>query len=111
MSSKLNLFLLNRMGYKLQVTSYKHLTWNLKPGTFLNFCFVLFSIATFGQSKAKKDTTIILISDVTVQLETTDAMNNLYNFKFAEAEKLFRGFKEKYRWHPLPYFLMGLAEW
>ncbi|HEV8511849.1 MAG TPA: tol-pal system protein YbgF [Cyclobacteriaceae bacterium] len=68
-------------------------------------------MTSFGQTKTKKDTTIILISDVTVQLETTDAMNALYNFQFAEAEKLFRGFKEKYRWHPLPYFLMGLAEW
>jgi len=99
------------MGYKLQVTDYNHSAKRMKPATFLIFCLVFFSLASFGQSKAKKDTTIILISDVTVQLETTDAMNNLYNFQFAEAERLFRGFKEKYRWHPLPYFLMGLAEW
>jgi len=82
-----------------------------KPVTFLIFCLVFFSMVTFGQSRAKKDTTIILISDITVQLQTTDAMNDLYNFKFEEAEKLFQDFKEKYRWHPLPYFLMGLAEW
>jgi len=83
----------------------------MKLATFFIFCLVFFSFTSFGQSKAKKDTTIILISDVTVQLETTDAMNALYNFQFAEAERLFKGFKEKYRWHPLPYFLMGLAEW
>jgi len=99
------------MGYKLLVTSYNHSVKRLKPATFFIFCLVFFSLVSFGQSSVKKDTTIILISDVTVQLETTDAMNSLYNFKFAEAEKLFRSFKEKYRWHPLPYFLMGLAEW
>jgi len=99
------------MGYKLLVTSYNHSAKRLKPTTFFIFCLVFFSLVSFGQSRAKKDTTIILISDITVQLETTDAMNNLYNFKFAEAEKLFRDFKEKYRWHPLPNFLMGLAEW
>jgi hypothetical protein len=69
------------------------------------------SLGTESLAQSKKDTTVILISDITVQLETTDAMNNLYNFKFEKAETLFRAFKEKYRWHPLPYFLMGLAEW
>lgn len=83
----------------------------MKPGSFFIFFLMFFSLVSSGQARVKKDTTIILISDVTVQLATTDAMNDLYNFKFEEAEKLFRGFKEKYRWHPLPYFLMGLAEW
>ena len=99
------------MRYKLQVREYNFSVNRMKLATFFIFCLVFFSFTSFGQSKAKKDTTIILISDVTVQLETTDAMNALYNFQFAEAERLFKGFKEKYRWHPLPYFLMGLAEW
>jgi hypothetical protein len=59
----------------------------------------------------KKDTTIILISDVRVQIETTQAVNDLYNFKFEKAETQFGWFKQKYRWHPLPYFLLGLSEW
>jgi hypothetical protein len=59
----------------------------------------------------KKDTTIILISDVRVQIETTQALNDLYNFKFEKAETQFGWFKQKYRWHPLPYFLLGLSEW
>ena len=46
-----------------------------------------------------------------IQLETTDALNDLYNFKFEKAEQQFRWFKQKYKWHPLPYFLMGLSEW
>jgi hypothetical protein len=64
-----------------------------------------------AQFIAKKDTTIILLSDLTVQLECTQALDDLYNFKFEKAEQQFRWLKQKYRWHPLPYFLMGLIEW
>ncbi|RAW02660.1 tol-pal system protein YbgF [Pseudochryseolinea flava] len=58
-----------------------------------------------------KDTTIILISDPNVQLECTQALNDLYNFKFPAAEYQFQYLRAKYKWHPLPYFLMGLIEW
>ena len=64
---------------------------------------------TFAQ--VKKDTTLILITNITIQLEATQALNDLYNFKFAKAEQQFRWFKQKYAWHPLPYFLLGLSEW
>ncbi|NOT74609.1 MAG: tol-pal system protein YbgF [Cyclobacteriaceae bacterium] len=69
--------------------------------------FISFS----ASAQAKKDTTIILISSLNVQIETTEALNDLYNFKFAKAEQQFRWFKQKYAWHPLPYFLLGLSEW
>lgn len=59
----------------------------------------------------QKDTTIILISSVAVQLEATQALNDMYNFKFEKAEQQYRWFKQKYSWHPLPYFLLGLSEW
>ncbi|HMP99163.1 MAG TPA: tetratricopeptide repeat protein [Cyclobacteriaceae bacterium] len=59
----------------------------------------------------KKDTTIILLSDITVQIEITEALEDLYNFQFEKAEKQFRWLKQKYAWHPLPYFLMGMSEW
>ena len=39
-------------------------------------------------AQVKKDTTIILISDLTMQIETTQALNDLYNFKFEKAEQL-----------------------
>ena len=65
--------------------------------------------ALLGQDK--KDTTIILISSMAVQFETTEALNDLYNFKFDKAEKEIRSFKNKYAWHPLPYFMLGLSEW
>lgn len=66
-------------------------------------------LASSGQEK--KDTTIILITDISVQLEATQALNDMYNFKFSKAEQQFRWFKQKYAWHPLPYFLLGLSEW
>jgi len=72
----------------------------------------LFYFSAAGQpNPVKKDTTIILISDITMQIEISQALNDLYNFKFAKAEQQFRWFKQKYKWHPLPYFLLGLSEW
>ena len=64
-----------------------------------------------AQFITKKDTTIILIADASVQLECTQALNDLYNFKFEAAEYQFQYLRAKYKWHPLPYFLMGLIEW
>lgn len=64
-----------------------------------------------AQKNVKKDTTIILINNVAMQIEISEALNDLYNFKFAKAEQQFRWFKQKYPWHPLPYFLLGLSEW
>lgn len=75
----------------------------------VSFLFLFVVLSALGQTK--RDTTVILISDLRVQLETTDALNNLYNFKFDKAEEQIRGFKQKYSWHPLPYFMMGLSEW
>ncbi len=62
-------------------------------------------------AQVKKDTTLILITNIAIQIEATQALNDLYNFKFAKAEQQFRWFKQKYAWHPLPYFLLGLSEW
>lgn len=62
-------------------------------------------------AQVKKDTSIVLINNVALQMEISDALNDLYNFKFDKAEQQFRWFKQKYKWHPLPYFLLGLSEW
>lgn len=72
-------------------------------------CLLIFPV--MSQERVKKDTTIILLNDLGVQLECTQALNDLYNFKFTEAEKQFRYLRGKYIWHPLPYFLMGMIEW
>ena len=69
------------------------------------------SLATATAHAQRKDTTLILISNLEIQLETTQALDDLYNFKFDKAEVQFHALKEKYGWHPLPYFLIGLEEW
>ncbi|MEM9389761.1 MAG: tol-pal system protein YbgF, partial [Bacteroidota bacterium] len=66
--------------------------------------------ATAG-SQSKGDDQVILIADMQLQIEINQAMNDLYNFKFDKAEQQFRWLKQKYSWHPLPYFLEGLSEW
>lgn len=78
------------------------------------FLFASLFVARFeasSQNPAKKDTIIILLSDTEVQLQCTQALNDLYNFKFPQAEEKFNSLKTGYGWHPLPYFLMGLIEW
>lgn len=74
-------------------------------------CAFFYFSAAAQPTPVKKDTTIILISDITMQIEISQALNDLYNFKFEKAEQQFRWFKQKYKWHPLPYFLLGLSEW
>jgi hypothetical protein len=87
----------------------------MAKGRSLLFFLLLFQLCWLGShsvsGQAKKDTTIILISDITIQLEASQALNDLYDFKFAQAEMQMRWFKQKYAWHPLPYFMLGLSEW
>lgn len=77
-------------------------------GALLVAMFCAVNMPAHGQAK---DTTIILISNLETQLETTQALDDLYNFKFDKAEAQFQALKKKYGWHPLPYFLIGLGEW
>jgi len=53
----------------------------------------------------------ILLENPKVQIESTQALNDMYNFKFDKAEQQFRWIKQKYPWHPLGYFLQALGEW
>jgi hypothetical protein len=71
---------------------------------------IFFALGTAAQAQ-RKDTTVILISNLQIQIETTQALDDLYNFKFDKAEMQFHWLKQKYGWHPLPYFLIGLGEW
>ncbi|AHM59926.1 hypothetical protein D770_08315 [Flammeovirgaceae bacterium 311] len=83
---------------------------------------VFLNLAAYGQT-ASTDTQLVeapelsadeqklLLMDMTLQMETADAINQMYNFKFAKAEQQFRWIKQKYPTHPLPYFLMGLSQW
>jgi hypothetical protein len=53
----------------------------------------------------------MLLSNPGVQIEATEAINKMYNFKFGDADAEFRWLRYRYPNHPMPYFLMGLAEW
>lgn len=61
------------------------------------------------EKKVRKD--YLLISDITVQIEATKAINDMYNFKFQSAAAQFKWLIKRYPDHPLPYFLLGLNEW
>ncbi len=68
----------------------------------------LFSWLGSGKEKAKPE---LLLMDRGIQIETTAAINNMYNFNFYEAEKEFKWLMVKYPDHPIGSFLLGLNEW
>ena len=71
-----------------------------------------FVISTIMPSVASSvDSTKLLIADMIVQIEATEALDAMYNFDFDEAEKQFNWLRQKHPHHPLPYFVMGLNEW
>jgi tetratricopeptide (TPR) repeat protein len=57
------------------------------------------------------DSTKLLIADMIVQIEATEALDAMYNFDFVESAKQFNWLRQKHPHHPLPYFVMGLNEW
>ncbi len=52
-----------------------------------------------------------LLLDKDIQLELGGAVQNLYNFKFAKADKQFYSLRRRYPQHPMAYFLLGLSTW
>jgi len=64
-----------------------------------------------AQRLPKLDSVKVLLTDMTIQIEITSGVDDLYNFKFARAESQFRWLKRHYPEHPLPYFLLGLSQW
>ncbi|MEN7548971.1 tetratricopeptide repeat protein [Rapidithrix thailandica] len=76
------------------------------------FVVLLFGVST-GQAQRLPtlDSVKYLLTDMTVQIECTQAVNDLYNFRFTKAELEFLWLKKVYPTHPLPYFLLGLSQW
>ena len=72
----------------------------------LLIAFFIASINSFSQQKRK-----VLLTDMNIQIESTDAVNHLYNFKFDRAIQGFNYLKYRYPTHPMPYFLIGFAYW
>lgn len=76
---------------------------------------LLFLFLFFGQASAQRapkiDSIHMVLLNPYVQIAATDALNELYNFKFEESMNSMKYLKYEYGWHPLPYFLMGLNYW
>ncbi|MCV9387678.1 tetratricopeptide repeat protein [Reichenbachiella ulvae] len=79
----------------------------------MNKIAIVFSLLFLTQlAKAQPTDSIpVLLTDMNVQIETTEGINSMYNFEFRRADSQFRWIKSKYPWHPLPYFLLGLSQW
>ncbi|MEL7147158.1 MAG: tetratricopeptide repeat protein [Bacteroidota bacterium] len=54
------------------------------------------------------DSAYSLLLNLQVQLDATDAINEMYNFEFERSAQNFQYMKKQHGWHPLPYFLLGL---
>ena len=74
---------------------------------------LLGSQLTWAQTSAAapSDGPAPLLLDMNMQIEATEAVNDMYNFKFDRAERQFRWIKQAHPTHPLPYFLLGLSQW
>ena len=59
----------------------------------------------------KLDSIKYLLTDMTIQIECTSGIDDMYNFKFERAESQFQWLKTFYPKHPLPYFLMAMSQW
>ncbi|MDN5203561.1 tol-pal system protein YbgF [Fulvivirgaceae bacterium BMA10] len=64
-----------------------------------------------AKAQQQPDSIPSLLNDMNLQIDITEAVNNMYNFKFHDAEVEFNYLKYRFGWHPLPYFLMGLSTW
>lgn len=59
-----------------------------------------------------EDTTqVLLLENISIQVQTTQAINDMYNFDFDQAEKQFIRLRNEFPHHPLAYFLLALNEW
>ena len=73
---------------------------------------IIIALFVFTSARATdSDSTKLLIADMIVQIEATEAMNAMYNFDFKEARKRYHWITQKHPESPLSYFLLGLNEW
>jgi hypothetical protein len=86
---------------------------------FKNACILIFLLfSQFAQAQfswfggdTKKKHHEILLANRAIQIEATQAINNMYNFNYDAAERDFKWLTVKYPEHPIGFFLLGLNEW
>lgn len=79
----------------------------------LSFVMLLTLMAAVSPVRAfsQGDSVKYLLNDFAIQIEITDAVDEMYNFNFHKAEVEFNWLKYNYPNHPLPYFLYGISTW
>jgi tetratricopeptide (TPR) repeat protein len=76
---------------------------------FLFFSFFLAQAQSWtGELDQSSD---VLLKNRYVEIEAAQAMFDMYNMDFDQAERQFKYLKKQYGWHPLPDFLLGLCYW
>ena len=84
---------------------------NLALRSFLILCLLGGGVSRASTVQQSSDSTQYLLLNMALQLQITDAVDNMYNFKFHKAEVEFNWMKYNYPDHPLPYFLFGISTW
>ncbi|MFT6879931.1 MAG: hypothetical protein ACI9QN_001689 [Arcticibacterium sp.] len=74
-------------------------------------CFPLFGMGQLYDVGEPSPRPTRLLMDRGIQIETTAAIDDMYNFNFAAAEREFKWLSAKYPYHPIGYFLIGLSYW
>ncbi len=82
----------------------------MKRLLFIGVLMIGFS-ANAQMTQVPIDSSYSLLNNPYIQLEATQAINDMYNFRFERSMSHFRYIRNQYGWHPLPYFLMGLNYW
>jgi len=72
--------------------------------------FIFISFLSTGTIFAQKENNYLL-DNIKIQIESTEAIDSMYNFNFKEAEKQFGWIIQAHPEHPLGYFLMSLSHW
>ena len=77
--------------------------------------FILLSVGVYAQRQEEQadgdSARYSLLVNPFIQIESTEAINSMYNFEFTKAHNHFNYLQKKYPWHPLPYLLKGLNYW
>lgn len=79
------------------------------------YALILLSVGVYAQRQETPpdgdSVRYSLLINPFIQIESTEAINSMYNFEFTKAHNHFNYLQNEYPWHPLPYLLKGLNYW
>ena len=78
---------------------------------FLFLFFSVFLVQSQPWTGELDQSSDILLKNRYIEIEAAQAMYDMYNMNFDQAERQFTYLKKQYGWHPLPDFLLGLCYW